>query len=77
MLGMSRGSAVDRATAYGLDNQGVRVRVLVGSRIFTSLYYADQLWGPPNLLSDGYRRLFPQKVKHLGCEANNSPPTSN
>jgi hypothetical protein len=29
---------------------GAGVRVPVGSRIFTSPYRQDRLWGPPNLL---------------------------
>jgi hypothetical protein len=38
------------ATGYGLDDRGVEVRVPVGSKILTSPYRPDQLWGPPNLL---------------------------
>jgi hypothetical protein len=52
----SRGSAVGIATGYGLDDQGARVRVTVGARIFTSPCRPDRLWGPPYLLSNGYRR---------------------
>jgi hypothetical protein len=53
-------SAVGIATGYGLDDQGVRVRVPVGSRIFSSLRRPDRLWDPPNLLSNGYRWFFPR-----------------
>jgi hypothetical protein len=41
-------------TAYGLDDQGVGVRVQVGSRIF-SPQRPDRLWVSRNLLSNGYR----------------------
>jgi hypothetical protein len=55
----SRDSAVGIATGYGLDDWEVEVRVLVGSRILTSPCRPDQLWGPPNLLYNGYWGLFP------------------
>jgi hypothetical protein len=48
-------SAVGTATAYGLDNRRPGVRVPVGSRIFTSSYRPDRLWGPRILLSNGYQ----------------------
>jgi hypothetical protein len=43
-----------------LDDRGIGVRVPVGSRISTSPYRPDRLCGPPNLLSNGYRGLFPR-----------------
>jgi hypothetical protein len=51
----SRGSLVGIATHYGLNDRGVGVQVPVGSRIFSSPRRPDRLWGPPNLLSNGYR----------------------
>jgi hypothetical protein len=55
---MEPGQQVGIATGYGLDDRGVGVRVQVGSRIFCSPRRTDRLWGPPNLLSNWYRRLF-------------------
>jgi hypothetical protein len=71
----NRHSSVCIATGYGLDDRGVGVRVPVESRIFSPQSSLDRLWGPPNLLSNGYRRLFPS-VNHPGREADHSPPAS-
>jgi hypothetical protein len=54
-LHVSRDSVVGIATGYGLDDRGVGVRFPVESRIFSSPRRPDRLWGPPNLLSNGYR----------------------
>jgi hypothetical protein len=51
---MTRGSLVGIATGYRLDGRGIGVRVPVWSRIFISSYRPDRLWGPPNLLFNGY-----------------------
>jgi hypothetical protein len=41
-----RGSAVGRATGYGMDHRRIGVRVPVGWRIFTFLCRPDRIWGP-------------------------------
>jgi hypothetical protein len=56
---VSRDSVGGIATGYRLDDWGVGVRVLVGSRFFSSHHHPDQIWRPSNLLSNGYRGLFP------------------
>jgi hypothetical protein len=47
------------STGYGLDDQGVGVRVPVGARIITFPCLPDRLWGLPSLLSNWYRKFFP------------------
>jgi hypothetical protein len=56
---LSRDSAVGIATGYGLDDGGVGVLVPIGSSIFSSPRRSDRFWGPPSLLSNGYRGSFP------------------
>jgi hypothetical protein len=50
---MSRNNVVGIVTGCGLDDRGVRVRVPVVSRIFSSPRRPDRLWGPTNLLVPG------------------------
>jgi hypothetical protein len=63
----SRDSSVSVSTGYGLDDWGVRVRVPVGSRIFSSPNRPDRLWGPPNLLFSEYRRLWSWPLTFSYC----------
>jgi hypothetical protein len=65
------------ATGCGLDDQGVGVWVPIGSRIFSSPRRPGRLWGPLNLLSNGYGGgVSFLEVKRPGREADHSPPTS-
>jgi hypothetical protein len=54
-------SIVSIANGYRLEGQGVGVLVLVQERFFSSPCRPDWFWGPPTLLFNGYRRLFPQE----------------
>jgi hypothetical protein len=72
-LKRSRDSSVGIATGYRLDDRGFGVRVPVESRIFSSPRRPDRFWGPPSLLPNGYRGLFPRGVKRPGREADHSP----
>jgi hypothetical protein len=60
---LSRDSSVGIATGYGLDDRRIGVRVQLESRIFTSPCRSDRLWGPHNLLSNGYRGLSGRDMK--------------
>jgi hypothetical protein len=49
---MRRDSSLGIATGYGLEDQGVAVRVPVGPRIFSPSRRPDRLWDPPSLLAN-------------------------
>jgi hypothetical protein len=59
----SRYSIVDIATGCGLDDQGVGVRVQVGSRNFPSPRPPYRLWGPPSLLYSEADHSFPASAE--------------
>jgi hypothetical protein len=64
---MIRDNVVGIATGYGLEDRGIGVRIPVGSRIFTFPYHPDRVWGPPNLLYNGYRGVSFPGVKRPGA----------
>jgi hypothetical protein len=72
----SRDSAVGIATGYGLDDQGVGVRVPVGSRIFSSPRRPDPALGFTQPPIQWVRRALSSGVKRPGRESDHSPPTS-
>jgi hypothetical protein len=63
-----RDSVVRIVTGYGLDNQGVGIRVTVGARILTSISHRDRLWGTPSLLFNGHQGLFPRGESGRGVK---------
>jgi hypothetical protein len=71
-----RDSAVGIATGYGLDDRGVRVRVPVGARIFTSPRRHRPALGPTQPPIQWVRESLSPGVKRPGREADHSPPTS-
>ena len=64
------GSAVDIATAYGLDGPGSNPG---GGEIFRTC--PDRALGPPSLLYNGYR-VFPGGKVRPGRDADSSTPSS-
>jgi hypothetical protein len=55
-------------SSYGLDDPS---SILGKTGFFSTPQHPGRLWGPPNLLSNGYRG-----AKQPGREADHSPPSS-
>jgi hypothetical protein len=70
----SRDSVVGIATGYGLDSWGVRVRVPIGSRIFSTS--SRPALGPTQPPIQWVPRAIFRGKKWLDREAHHSPPTS-
>jgi hypothetical protein len=72
---LTRGSAVSTMTGYGLDDRAIPVRVPVQSRIFTSPYLLDRVWGFTKPPAQWLSSVLSLGVKRQGREADRSPPT--
>jgi hypothetical protein len=71
---VSRGGSV--GTGYVLDDRRFGVRLQRGSRIFTSPYLPDRLWGYPASYSMGTVGGALSPWKKFGCETDHSSPSS-
>jgi hypothetical protein len=66
-----RDSSADTTTVLRLDILGsIADR---GKSYFSSVERSDRLWGPPSLLSDGYRGGFPGREENLATHLHLAP----
>jgi hypothetical protein len=66
----SRDSSVGVATGWTAG-----LRIPAGVKISSAAQRPNLLWGPPSLLFNGYRRLFPRGINRPGREADHLPPS--
>jgi hypothetical protein len=60
LVSKSQGNSVSIESGYGLDDRAIQVRSPAEAKDFSfSLCVQNTLWGPPSLLSNGYRGPFP------------------
>jgi hypothetical protein len=55
-----KGSRQEYKRDYRMKAEGRSSRLGKGASFFSSPRYPDRFWGPPSLLSSGYRGHFPR-----------------
>jgi hypothetical protein len=71
----SRNSSVSIVSDYGLDDRTIEARPLAEAKDFScSRLIPDRLWGPPSLLSSGYRGFFLGGKAQSELDADHSTP---
>jgi hypothetical protein len=71
------GSSVSIVSDYRLDDRAIGVRSLTeAKRIFPLASVSTLVWGPPSILSNGYRGPFLGGKMQQGRDADHLPPSS-
>jgi hypothetical protein len=66
------GYSVSIVSGYGLEDRAIAVWSPAGAKDFSCSLCPDRLWGPPSLLSNGYRVPFPGSKARPGRDADHS-----